>query len=59
MTWSMKRVKGVDCPASWIEQCEAAEEIREIFGKEKAIGYLVGEKFFKALPMTSSSTHRT
>ena len=34
---------------TWIEQCEAAEEIRENFGKEKAIGYLVGEKFNNAL----------
>jgi hypothetical protein len=34
---------------TWIEQCEAAEEIRENFGKEKAIGYLVGEKFINAL----------
>ncbi len=28
----------------WIEQCEAARDIREAFGLEKAIGYLVGEK---------------
>jgi hypothetical protein len=34
---------------TWIEQCEGAEEVRENFGKEKAIGYLVGEKFINAL----------
>ncbi len=28
----------------WIEQCEAARDIREAFGLEKAIRYLVGEK---------------
>ena len=28
----------------WIEQCEAAGGIRERFGIEKALGYLIGEK---------------
>ncbi len=28
----------------WREQCRAAEGIREKFGGEKALGYLVGEK---------------
>lgn len=28
----------------WIEQCEGARDIKERFGLEKAIGYLVGEK---------------
>lgn len=28
----------------WEEQCAAAREIREEFGVEKALGYLVGEK---------------
>lgn len=28
----------------WIEQCDAAEGIRERFGIEKALGYLIGEK---------------
>jgi hypothetical protein len=28
----------------WIEQCEAARGIREAFGREKALGYLIGEK---------------
>ena len=34
---------------TWEEQCEGAEYVRETFGKGKAIGYLVGEKFFNAL----------
>jgi len=29
----------------WIEQCNAAREIREAWGIRKALGYLVGEKF--------------
>jgi len=33
----------------WIEQCEAARDIREAFGLEKAIGYLVGEKLLNFL----------
>ena len=28
----------------WIEQCDAACDIREAFGLEKALGYLIGEK---------------
>jgi len=28
----------------WIDQCEAARDIREGFGLEKVIGYLIGEK---------------
>jgi hypothetical protein len=28
----------------WIEQCEAARDVREAFGREKALGYLIGEK---------------
>lgn len=30
----------------WIEQCEAAEGIRERFGLEDALHYLIGEKLF-------------
>ncbi|MCC6364368.1 MAG: hypothetical protein IT165_12660 [Bryobacterales bacterium] len=30
----------------WIEQCEAAEGIRERFGLQDALDYLVGEKLF-------------
>jgi hypothetical protein len=33
----------------WIDQCEAARDIREAFGVDKAIGYLIGEKFLNFL----------
>jgi predicted nucleic acid-binding protein len=28
----------------WIEQCEAARDIRDAWGTRKALGYLIGEK---------------
>ncbi|MFV1960170.1 MAG: hypothetical protein ACC662_12245, partial [Planctomycetota bacterium] len=28
----------------WVEQCEAAEDIRARYGEAKALGYLIGEK---------------
>jgi hypothetical protein len=28
----------------WIDQCEAARNIKEAWGTEKALGYLIGEK---------------
>ena len=33
----------------WIEQCKAARDIREAFGLQKALGYLIGEKFINFL----------
>lgn len=33
----------------WIEQCEAARDIRDAFGLQKALGYLIGEKFLNFL----------
>ncbi|MBI4583216.1 MAG: hypothetical protein HY717_04255 [Planctomycetes bacterium] len=33
----------------WIEQCEATEGIRDRYGKEDAIRYLIGEKFLNVL----------
>lgn len=33
----------------WIEQCEAARDIREAFGPQKALGYLIGEKLLNFL----------
>ena len=30
----------------WIEQCEATETIRERFGLQNALDYLIGEKLF-------------
>ena len=33
----------------WIEQCETAEQIEGDFGTQKALDYLVGEKFLNFL----------
>lgn len=33
----------------WIEQCEASRRIEDEFGTDKALGYLVGEKFLNFL----------
>jgi hypothetical protein len=33
----------------WIEQCEAAKSIEDEFGTQKALSYLVGEKFINFL----------
>ena len=33
----------------WIEQCEAARDIEGEFGTQKALAYLVGEKFLNYL----------
>ena len=33
----------------WREQCDAARSIKERFGSEKALGYLIGEKFLAYL----------
>ena len=33
----------------WIEQCAATEDIREAFGLENALDYLIGEKLFTFL----------
>ena len=33
----------------WIDQCEAAENIREHFGLQSALTYLIGEKLFSFL----------
>lgn len=33
----------------WVDQCDAARDIREAFGLEKALGYLIGEKFLNFL----------
>ena len=39
MTWKPHK--------DWIEQCEAARGIKESFGSQKALGYLVGEKLLE------------
>lgn len=33
----------------WVEQCEAARGIEDQFGTDKALGYLIGEKFLNYL----------
>ncbi len=33
----------------WIEQCDASVGIKERYGTEKALGYLIGEKLFMHL----------
>lgn len=38
----------------WIEQCEAAQKIRETWGTTKALGYLVGEKFLNYIRVADS-----
>jgi hypothetical protein len=34
---------------TWIEQCEAARGIEDEFGTDKALAYLIGEKFINFL----------
>ena len=36
-------------PDIWIEQCDAAREIRDAWGIRKALGYLVGERLLNYL----------
>ena len=38
----------------WVEQCEAALGIKEQFGTQKALGYLIGEKFMNFLKAADS-----
>ena len=33
----------------WVEQCAATEDIRERFGLESALDYLIGEKLFSGV----------
>ena len=39
----------------WIEQCEAAQGIEDEFGTQKALEYLVGEKFLNFLEAAESN----
>jgi hypothetical protein len=39
----------------WIEQCEGEREVKERFGVEKALGYLIGEKLVNFV--RASDTH--
>lgn len=40
----------------WIEQCEAAQGIEDEFGTQKALEYLVGEKFLNFLEADETDT---
>ena len=40
----------------WIEQCEAARGIEDEFGTQKALAYLVGEKFLNYLEATEKDS---
>ena len=39
----------MDHPKIWIEQCESARKIEDDFGTDKALAYLIGEKFLNYL----------
>lgn len=41
----------------WIDQCEATEGIRDHFGLEDALDYLVGEKLFTFLMASERDPH--
>jgi hypothetical protein len=38
----------------WIEQCEAARDIRDAWGTRKALGYLIGEKLLNYVRASDS-----
>jgi hypothetical protein len=38
----------------WIDQCEAARDIRDAWGTRKALGYLIGEKFLNHISASDS-----
>ena len=40
----------------WIEQCAAARDIRDAWGTNKALGYLIGEKFLNYLRVSDTSS---
>lgn len=40
----------------WIDQCDAARDIRDAWGTTKALGYLIGEKFLNYLEASDSSS---
>jgi hypothetical protein len=41
----------------WIDQCEATEGIRDHFGLEDALDYLIGEKLFTFLMASERDSH--
>src|SRR4051794_16749723 len=55
--WRAKHLEGIDMQPRklWTEQCEAARGIEDDFGTQKALDYLVGEKFLNFLE--AAETH--
>jgi len=43
-----------ECSDIWIDQCEAARDIRDAWGSRKAQGYLVGEKLLNYIRAADS-----
>jgi hypothetical protein len=41
---------------TWVEQCEAARTIEDEFGTQKALAYLVGEKFLNYLEVAEKDS---
>ena len=39
----------------WIEQCDAARDIRDAWGTKKALGYLIGEKLLNHIGAADST----
>ena len=46
----------IECHKIWIEQCAATEDIRENFGLQNALDYLIGEKLFTFLLISEQDT---
>ena len=46
----------MDPAKRWIEQCEAARGIEDEFGTQKALAYLVGEKFLNFLEVAEKDS---
>jgi hypothetical protein len=40
----------------WIEECAAARDIRDAWGTNKALGYLIGDKFLNYLRASDMSS---
>jgi hypothetical protein len=39
-------IDSMECHKIWMEQCAATEDIREHFGRQSALDYLIDEKLF-------------
>jgi hypothetical protein len=38
----------------WIEQCQGAEDVKERYGVERALGYLIGEKLLNFIDIADT-----